>query len=490
MIKAVDLFCGAGGESTGLKLAAESMGKDLELLAVNHWDVAIDTHTTNHPFAKHLCESIQSIDPIKAIPSGRLNLLWASPECTHHSNARGGKPKSDQSRASAWLVLKWLSELYVERVIIENVPEFKNWGPLGANGAALKSKKGETFKAFIQALEAIGYKVDYKVLCAADYGDPTTRKRLFIQAVRGNRKIKWPEYTHVEKADLFSDNRWRPAKDIIDWNLTGQSIFTRKKPLSENTIARIEAGIKKYWGEWAEPFLVVLRGTSRKQVNGSHIPINSPLPTITAGGGHIGLVEPFIVPFYSERKGQSPRHHSLRHPLPTVPASGNGKFGVIEPFVISSGHTSSMRIRDTNKPLSTVVTKAEHCLVQPLIVHQMSGGKIREVSEPLPAVTTRSGHGLLQPFIIPYYGNSEAADINDPLNTVTTKDRFSLVEGDAYTLDIRYRMLQPHELAAAQGFPSDYVFTGNKTEQVKQIGNAVPVNTAKALCREILKDMR
>lgn len=447
-ITAVDLFCGAGGESTGLKLAADSLGKKLELLAINHWDIAIDTHSKNHPYAKHMCESIQSIDPIKAVPSGRVNLLWASPECTHHSNARGGRPKSDQSRASAWLVLKWLSELYVERVIIENVPEFQNWGPLGANGASMKSKKGHTFDAFIKALEAIGYRVDYRVLCAADYGDPTTRKRLFIQAVRGNRKIVWPFETHKQPGLMFPDKNWKSAKDIIDWSLTGQSIFTRKKPLSPNTIARIEAGIEKYWGEWAEPFLIVLRGTSPSSLKSTALSTGVPLPTITASGGHIGLVQPLILHQMSGGKVRE-----VSEPVPAITTKSG--HALIQPFIITHGHTSSMRIRAVEEPLTTVVSKAEH--------------------------------GLLQPFLIPYYGNSEAVDINSPLDTVTTKDRFALIEGNTYSLDIRYRMLQPHELAAAQGFPKDYMFSGNKTETVKQIGNAVPVNTAKALCEAILR---
>ena len=448
-ITAVDLFCGAGGESAGLKMAADFLGKDLELLAINHWDVAIDTHSKNHPYAKHMCESIQSIDPLKAVPSGRVNLLWASPECTHHSNARGGRPKSDQSRASAWLVLKWLSELYVERVIIENVPEFQNWGPLGANGASLKSKKGDTFRAFLKALEAIGYRVDYKILCAADYGDPTTRKRLFIQAVRGNRKIAWPLESHGEPGLMFPEKDWKPAKDIIDWSLPGQSIFTRKKPLSPNTIARIEAGIEKYWGEWAEPFLIVLRGTRPESLKNTAIPLTSPLPTVTTSGSHFGLIEPFLMQMNGSKQQQLKSSAlNIKNPVPTITTGGLGKIG----------------------------------LIQPLILHQMSGGKVREVSEPVPAITTRSGHGLVQPFIIPYYGASGPADVNQPLPSVTTKDRFALIEGNTYTLDIRYRMLQPHELALAHNFPVNYDFSGNKTQIVKQIGNSVPVYLAKALC--------
>ena len=392
----------------------------------------------------NMCESIQQIDPMKAIPGGRLNLLWASPECTHHSNARGGRPRSNQSRASAWLVLKWLSELYVEAVVLENVPEFLNWGPLGANGKPLQSSRGETFQAFIAALRSLGYRVDWRILCAADYGDPTTRRRLFIQAVRGKRRIQWPEYSHSETPQLFNTRQWIPARDVIDWSIPGESIFTRKRPLAPATLKRIEAGIQKYWGEWAEPFLVILRGT------GTTREINLPLPAITAGGQHLGIVQPFLTKFHG---GNPNRNYSIDSPMGTLDCSN--RYGLVEPFILATGHRSSIRNRSIDEPLSAVVTKAEHCLIEP--------------------------------FILQYYGNGEARSIKNPLDTVTTKDRFALIEGIPYSLDIRFRMLHPHELAAAQGFPADYIFSGNKTEQVKQIGNAVPVNTAAALCRAILE---
>lgn len=411
IINAVDLFCGAGGESTGLYNACQSANVELDLLAINHWDVAIETHSKNHPYARHMCESIQKIDPTKAVPGGRVNFLWASPECTHHSKARAGRPRSDQSRASAWLVLKWLSELYVDRVIIENVPEFLNWGPLGANGSALQSKKGETFKAFVTALESLGYRVDWKLLCAADYGDPTTRTRLFIQAVRGKNRIAWPNPTHSQQPDMFTSRRWVPARDIIDWSIPGKSIFTRKKPLVDNTLRRIEAGIAKYWGAAAEPFLILLRGTNKEQINSSAFSIDNPLPTVTSGGRHVALIEPFIM---------------------------------------ASGHSKSIRNRSMSEPLSTIVTKAEHYLVEP--------------------------------FLVKYYGQSHTQSIKDPLGTVTTNDRFAVINGNPYLMDITFRMLSARELSYAQGFPINYWFAGKQNEQVKQIGNAVPCNLARELC--------
>ena len=442
MIRIVDLFAGAGGESTGIVQAIG--GEKYDLAAVNHWDKAIETHRRNHPGARHFQADIQHLNPHEVVdPRQKLDLLWASPECTHHSIARGGRPRSDQSRASAWLALKWLSEVYVRRFYMENVPEFTTWGPLGSDGRPLQSKKGATFEAFLGALKSLGYRVDWQILKAADYGDPTTRRRFYLQAVRGHERIRWPEPTHAEDPGLFGLKPWVPARDIIDWSIRGESIFTRKKPLQPATLRRIEAGIKRYWGEWAEPFLVLLRGTST--VRG----INSPIPTITAGGGHIGVVEPIVMPI---------DHQST----------------------VGMGSPAS-------SPVGTITTKNRYAVVEGFTIGQQSCAAARPVSSPLATVSTAGAISLTEPFLIHYYGNGDAVPVRIPLATITTKDRFALVEGKA-GLDITFRMLQPHELAAAQGFPREYWFSGNKTDQVKQIGNAVPVHTARALATAGLGD--
>jgi len=352
----VDLFCGAGGESTGIMQAAIERDIKVNLFAINHWEIAMETHAANHPGANHLCESIQRIDPTRVIKGGKLDLLWASPECTHHSIARGGRPRSDQSRASSWLILKWLQELYVERVIIENVPEFLSWGPLDRNGKPIQSQKGKIFQAFILSLQSLGYKVDWKILCAADYGAPTTRRRLFIQAVKGRKKILWPQITHMDGGNnLMGYQPWKSAREIIDWSIPGKSIFDRKKPLADATIRRIAVGIEKYWGNYAKPFLAVLYGTNDVRS------LDLPLPTITGSGAHHGLVT-FLLPnegFYRGNKA-----HSIDDPLHTVTSRGAG--GIVSPFVFNIGQMSAKdRARSINEPLSTVVTKAEHCLVEP-----------------------------------------------------------------------------------------------------------------------------
>lgn len=515
MTRVADLFCGAGGETTGIVQALGAMGLRYDLAAVNHWQVAIDTHKRNHPQSRAYCQDLATLNPLDVFGArDRVDLLWASPECTHHSIARGGRPRSEQGRASAWLILKWLSELYVRRVILENVPEFVNWGPLGSDSRPLASGKGATFAAFVAAIQSLGYRVEWRLLCAADYGDPTTRTRLFVQAVRGRGRIEWPEPTHSREPDLFGLQPWVPARNVIDWSIRGESILNRRRPLAPATLRRIEAGIRRYWGEWAEPFLVVLRGTSVARGAGE------PLPTVTAGGGHFGLVEPFLVPHYGERPGQEPRTHAIDEPAPTIPASGGGKFGVVEPFMLQLTHGG--RTRGAGEPLPTITTahRGEVGVIQPFLLHQMSWGRPRTTDEPVPIVVGQGTHHLIEGFILPhlgyhhhegqngprdlglplqtvtashgaghvvepflvrYNGTGGAEPVRVPLGALTTRDRYGLVEGVPVGLDITFRMLQPHELAAAQGFPRGYQFAGNKTEIVKQIGNAVPVGTAEAL---------
>lgn len=510
LIRAADLFAGAGGASTGLRRACEALGKQLDLVAVNHWQTAVETHAANHPSARHLCEDLESVSPRKAVPGGRLDLLLAGPECTHHSTARGGKPVNDQSRASAWCVLRWATTLRIDSILIENVREFLSWGPLGVNGRPLRSRKGETFQAFIQALRSLGYRVAWRVLNAADYGDPTTRERLFIQARRGRRQIVWPEPTHSPKgeATLFGPTeRWRPARDVIDWGIPGQSIFARKRPLSPNTLARIAAGLKKFGGANAEPFLVLLRGTDASQVNGSAKSLGEPVPTITAGGKHVGLCQPFVL---QQQSGGAPR--STENLLPTI--ATDGAIALVEPFLISAGGPK-VEARPISQPANTVLTRDHMALVEPFIISMEHSGahgqQVRSVDQPLPTITTRGDLRVCEPFVVPtnhgdtkggncrayavdrpmptittvdawgliegfvtkYHGNGAAHPVSEPLRTIDCNDRFALVEPHVNgRLDIRFRMLQVHELAAAMSFPREYLFCGNRKQKVKQIGNA------------------
>jgi DNA (cytosine-5)-methyltransferase 1 len=551
-IIAADLFCGAGGTSTGLARACQKMGFDLDLLAVNHWDIAISTHTKNHPDARHICGAIDTIRPEEIFPGGRLNLLVASPECTHFSNARGNKPMTNQKRATAWDILNWLQKLYIDNVLIENVKEFKTWGPLGVNGRPLKSMRGSMFEAFLASIRALGYNVEHRVLNAADYGDPTTRERLFIIARRNNKKIVWPTPSHsqVVKGDMFdaAKVKWRSAREIIDWSIESKSIFTRKKPLAPATLRRIEAGLKKFGGQAAEPFIVILRRHADAQS------IDEPIPTVTGSGSHHALCEPFIVPFFGEGEGQAPRTHSVDEPLPTV--TGQGAGALIEPFIMPLNHGDgdhrSYSVDDPMKaitsvdawsliqpfmvevggpagrsknphsieePMKTLIGQNHTAIVEPFIIPQFSEQVARSIDDPLNTVTTTSrGIGLCEPYLVQLNGQSNSASIDNPLPTVTGMRKTGLVEPylvrachgehdlgawpvdepvrtitaklvtpDRYGIDIRFRMLQPHELSAAMGFPEGYEFTGNRENVVKQIGNAVCINLAEALCTSLLK---
>lgn len=447
MISAADLFCGGGGSSEGLAQACKEIGRKMSLIAINHNPIAVASHKANHPDATHYVQDVRDVKPREAVPSGKLNLLLAGMPCPHFSLARGGRPMDRHERSTPKEVVKWVQALDVDDVILENVSEFKTYGPLHATGPRkgypIQARMGETYRWFIRSIEKRGYNVEARVLNSADYGAATTRKRLFIQARRGMDPV-WPEPTHDE-------SNYIPASEIIDWDLEGTSIFGRKKPLAEKTIKRIAAGIEKFCGDWAEPFLCMLYGT------GTARSIHRPLPTVTSGGGrgggHIGLcqfilqqqsggaprpvsrpaptisakgaqslVNACLIPFYGERNGQTPRTHSVKCPLPVIPATGNGKFGKID-------------------------------------------------------------------FIIKYFGTGIAHPVTEPAPTVTTKDRIGLVQcGETvYGLDIRFRMLQPHELAAAMAFPKGYKFLGNRSDQIRQIGNAWAVNLGKALCLSLLK---
>jgi len=418
--EAVDLFCGGGGTSSGLLDAASELGMTLNLTAINHWNIAIETHLLNHPNAKHLCESLDNVNPRHVVKSGALRILIASPECTHHSGARGGKPCSDQSRASAFHILRWAEALRIEDILIENVPEFKTWGPLGRNGRPIKSRRGQTFEAFLNTLVSLDYTVEHRVLNCANYGDATTRERLFVIARRNGRRINWPTITHTEKGDN-GKQRWRHAREIIDWQHAGKSIFGRKKPLAPNTLARIAAGLKKFG--WLDAFI------------------------IDAAYG----VGP------NDRDPHRRRAHSLDKPLGTI---------------------------------TGVKTKA---LIQPFLVkfHGGPGGvnRVHSVDKPLATIDTSNRFALCEPFLVKFYRTGTAVSVDKPLDTITTHDRFGVVtneRGEEGEIDILFRMLQPHELAAATSFHDGYRFAGNKDDQVKQIGNAVPRRTAMALCRELL----
>jgi len=505
-ILAADLFCGAGGTSSGLLEAASDLGLVVDLVAINHWDVAIATHKENHPGVRHFNSDMVKVDPLDAVPAGRLRLLVASPECTHFSRARGGKPKNKQSRATIKYVLRWVNKLDIEDVLIENVPDFLDWGPLHGEctcgvgkffdkehdkkckyGTPVKERRGEYFTRFVMKLRKLGYKVDWRVLNAANYGDPTTRERLFIIA-RKTRPVAWPEPSHANpnqkingktskniQLPLFARSlaAWRTAREIIDWDIPGESIYTRqengKKPLVPNTMRRIYAGLEKFCGL---PFVLGQQSCAAPRN------VDQPVPTV-AGAGAIALVKPFLISLEHSRKQQ--------------------------PFIVASNHggktTDSRRAYSLDEPMKTVTSVDAWALIQPelkpflVAYYTDERGRAHSIDAPMPTVVTENRFGLVQPFLVKYYGGGNpVVSVDEPLPTVTARDHFALCEplffqvGEMiYMLDILYRMLLWHELAAAQGLTAGYKFHGSREEKVKQIGNMVPKNTAKALCSALLQ---
>lgn len=472
-VLAADLFCGAGGTSEGMRRAAARLGLTLSLSAVNHWPLAVSTHALNHPEAHHLCANLEDINPRVVVPGGRLDLLVASPECTHHSNARGGKPMNDQSRASAFCVLRWAEALDIKAILIENVPEFLSWGPLGKDNRPLKSKKGQLFNLFVRTLRTLGYRVEWRILCAADFGDPTTRRRLFLIARKGSRPVPWPEPTHVDpkllvsQDGLFAETRqpWVGARSIIDFSLPSQSIFLRKKRLAATTLARIYAGFEKYGGPNAGPFLVALR----RHMDG--LSLDDPIPTVCASGNHFGLVETQIVnmkgrsdarpasePTFTQTAGAphqyvattflhphlgvtgENRPQDVDRPLGTVTAShGAGKLceGFILPHpidAIASGDSDEAKILRYAHDAGLIDVKRQD--PEPFLIGQGGpeyGGKPTDVESPLGTVMTDNHRAVVEPVtILPHrkFSRMDADDVDAPLRTVeaTNGRQFHLCE--------------------------------------------------------------
>jgi DNA (cytosine-5)-methyltransferase 1 len=545
---AADFWCGGGGTSEGLMQAAEELGMEIYLTAVNHWDIAVATHSANHAHARHYCKAVDSLSPLDLFPDRVLDILIASPECTHHSNARGGKPRDEQKRADANDIKRWVEKLYVKKMFLENVKEFMDWGPLDRDGNVIEKKKGVYFWHFIKFLRETHH-VEWKILNCANYGDATTRERFFLKAVHKDlrRRPVWAIPSHTKRESIenldtqpsFFNNPktmqpWKPAKEIIDWSLKGESIFLTpedvkerklkiKRPLSDNTMKRIIAGLFKYS---LKPFLLNNKGKDRR--DGS---IDNPTFTQCAGGNHQFLIEleSYLIQHFGERKGQKERTKSIDETLWTV--TGQGRMSIATPFVASLANTGKesreskdKRIYEIERPLVTITGKNFLALLEPYIIKYFTGSDAASINEPLPTVTANYEHlGLinLESFLTKYHGaETEAMDINDPLSTLTTKDRLATAEPyllrmkanqDAQSideplkalttrnsyalvipqlgiaLDILFRMLQPHELAAAMSFPKSYSFAGNRAEQVKQIGNAVPVKTAKAELKALLE---
>ena len=604
----VDNFAGGGGASTGIEMAT---GRSVDI-AINHDPNAIAMHTTNHPDTLHYCESVFDIDPATATAGAPVGLAWFSPDCRHFSKAKGSKPVKKEIRGLAWIVIRWALAKRPRVIMLENVEEFKTWGPLlDSEDRPDPARAGETFAAFVGMLNTgvsadhpalnevcdflqigrystdarrlaagLGYAVEYRELRACDFGAPTIRKRFFMVMRCDGEPVSWPQPSHGDPKSLAVQSGhlkpWRTAAECIDWSIPCPSIFERSKPLAENTLKRIARGIQRFVIDNPTPFIVKCNHTSNQTrydcfrgqsiddplqtitkthgyaVVTPHVTkfrtgaigqgVDEPLPTITAGSstrsggnGHaLGMVEAQLAPLVSRQFGNS-IGHPVNEPAATVTAGGGGHSALVTAFmakhfggnysgpgaamngpahtVTTTDHhalvTANIMVNNTghpggavNDPAHTVTTGNHHALISSNLIKLRGTCKDgQRTDQPMPTITAGGQHvGEVRAFLMKYYGNEKGGvGLTNPLGTVTTNDRFGLVtvDGTDYEIvDIGMRMLQPHELYAAQGFPSWYVidqdYRGNKYAKDKQVarcGNAVPPPFAEALVRANLPEM-
>lgn len=280
----IDNFAGGGGASCGIELA---LGRHVDI-AINHDPEAVGMHAMNHPQTEHHCESVWDVDPLDLVKGRPVGLAWFSPDCKHFSKAKGGKPRDKKIRGLAWVAMRWAALVRPRVIFLENVEEFKTWGPLLEDGNPCPQRKGDTFRSFVRQLQEKGYVVDWRELRACDFGAPTIRKRLFLIARCDGKPIVWPEPTHgaPTSAAVLAKQRkpWRTAAECIDWSIQCPSIFERTKPLAEATQRRIARGLRRYVIDSADPFIVKLQQNSIGQ------PLGEPLHTVMAGTTRVFFV--------------------------------------------------------------------------------------------------------------------------------------------------------------------------------------------------------
>ncbi|ACK47132.1 C-5 cytosine-specific DNA methylase [Shewanella baltica OS223] len=542
----VDNFAGGGGASTGMGWA---IGRSIDI-AINHDPDAIAMHSVNHPNTLHYCESVFDIDPVQATAGKPVDLAWFSPDCKHFSKAKGSKPVNKEIRGLAWVTVRWAMKVRPRVMMLENVEEFKTWGPLiGIDTKDQRpdpDRKGETFNAFVSMLSSgidadhpalaecvetlglldtaklingLGYKVEWRELRACDYGAPTIRKRLFMIARCDGQPIVWPEPTHgAPDSEVVKSGKllpWRTAAECIDWSLPCKSIFGRKKPLAENTMKRIAKGIQRFVIDAKEPFIVPQNVTLAPFItehanasNQRNMAVNEPLRTICAAvkGGHFAVVQPVIekvnetIPTFTEWFAKTKNFGGSYEEY--VKLYGDDE--LLEPRTAANickhyGGNYTGPGDDLNNPLPTVTTVDHNALITSHMIKLRGTNLGFPMDEPAHTITAGGLHlGEVRAFFIKYYGNEQdGVACNEPLHTITTNDRFGLVmiKGEPYQIiDIGMRMLEPHELFACQGFTPDYIINNyngksTKKQQVARVGNSVPPQFAEALTRANLPEL-
>ena len=538
----VDSFAGGGGASTGIERAT---GHPIDI-AINHDQSAILMHQRNHPYTRHYREDVFAVDPVEACGGHPVRLAWFSPDCKHFSRAKGAALVDRKIRGLAWIVLRWAALVRPDVIMLENVPEFVTWGPV-RRGKPMKKKAGQTFARWHQQLSDLGYEIDYRELCAADYGTPTIRTRFCLIARCDGQPIVWPERTHAprhsEEVRSGKLQPWRSAAEIIDWTVPGYSIFESKaeikrkfgakvvRPLADNTMRRIAAGVDKFVIRAAEPYIV-----SNNANNAPHS-IHDPVPTVTTGNRNF-LADAKITPFIAQQKfGNAPQ--DVQSPLTTVTSVGAHE--LVAPYLTQYHGTQGqkdVRGQELSRPIMTVDAANRYALAVPILTQYFSTGQAHSVADPLNTVTTRDRENLTVAHLAHFKGKDKGQDPREPLMTITQRDgQFAeirtrvvkyasgaslgywaqvrdmlnaycdyyladdellliLIRGAWYFIsDITLRMLTPRELYNAMGFPPDYIIDVDpygqpisRADQVARCGNAVCPPLAEALVRANLPE--
>jgi len=513
-------FCGIGGACKGIQ---DALGV-APLVAVNHSRAAIAAHAANFPDTIHIQEDILQVAPLRVTRGRKVKYGWLSPDCTHHSRAKGAKPLDSGRRSLANVAIDWVRDLGLDVLFLENVPEFRQWGPLypddhpdpALRGRPIKERAGEDFRRWCGELEALGGHVEWRVLRACDYGAPTSRERLYIVVRFDGIPFRWPEPTHGP-GRVYP---WRTAASCIDWSIPELSIFASpeearawakavgadgvpKRPLADATLRRVATGLVRFVIESPRPYIIPLRGTSLSHRSAHSIDV--PLSTVTAGGTHHGLVSPLLINTRNgERIGQAPRVYDIQQPYPTVTAQGSQGALVTAHLTSFYGQSKGSSL---DAPCPSPMANVNHeALVTAWLAKHYTGVVGSSLTDPLGTVTGIDHHSLCQAHLAPaeiagarrvasflctYYGQSIGQDLREPMATVTGHDRFGLVtvdiRGEPWVVyDVSLRMLQPRELARAMGFLDTYKLIGTKAEQVAGIGNAVSPIMAEALVRSHL----
>lgn len=510
----VDNFAGGGGASTGIEMAT---GYSVDI-AINHDPEAIRMHKVNHPNTKHYCENVWAVDPVKACEGHPVALAWFSPDCKHFSKAKGGKPKDKNIRGLAWVACRWAALVRPRVIMLENVEEFKTWGPLNRGHHPIRAKQGDTFRQFVKQLNELGYEVQFRELVAADYGAPTKRKRFFMIARCDGVPIMWPKPTHAPAdSKEVKEGLLKPyvgAYTQLDFSLPCPSIFDTSeeikekygiravRPLAPKTMQRIARGLKKFVLDNPEPFIVPIGYGERKGQSPRVHDIKKPLPTIVSSGKHY-LCEPRLAPVIDKTYGGNYQGGGSKaeDPIDTITTVDHNRL-VAATLIQYHSETNSGGVRGQGieNPIMTVDSSNRYGLVTSFLSKFYKTGIGQDEREPLHTVTTSAGHfGEVRAFLIKYYGEGTGQDIEQPLDTVTSRDRFGLVtiQGVEYQIvDIGLRMLEPKELYGCQGFPDDYIIdhdntgkTYSRSEQVRRCGNAVCPPIPAAMVRSNLPEL-